>query len=102
MIKERRCPASNNGGVSGQLGAKSGRHGIRSGTLGDPYGRDCNEIFGNVEEAAQGPASSCMVTRRAKGTDPRKLWIPEVVGCHLQEGVPLRKSSMVQEEHHQG
>jgi hypothetical protein len=35
------------------------------------------------EEAAQGPASSCRATWRAKGTDPRRLWIPEYVGYHL-------------------
>jgi hypothetical protein len=32
-------------------------------------------------------ASSSRATQRAKGTDPRRLWIPEEVGCHLQEGV---------------
>jgi hypothetical protein len=37
---------------------------------------------------AQGLASICRVTWRARGTDPRRLWILEEIGCHLQEGVP--------------
>jgi hypothetical protein len=41
-----------------------------------------------MEEAAQGPASSCKATRRAEGTIPRSLSIPEEVGCRLQEGIP--------------
>jgi hypothetical protein len=48
-----------------------------------------------------GPASSRRATRTAKGTDPRKLWLLEEIGCHLQEGVPLCKSGMAQEEHRQ-
>jgi hypothetical protein len=57
------------------------------------------EIFGNNEEAAQGSASSCRATRRAKATDPRRLWILEEVGCRLQEGVPLCSSGTAQEKH---
>jgi hypothetical protein len=34
---------------------------------------------------AQGPASSCRAPQRAKGTDARKLWVPEEIGCRLQE-----------------
>jgi hypothetical protein len=37
------------------------------------YGRGHSEIFENNEEAAQGLAPSCRVTRRAKRTDPRRL-----------------------------
>jgi hypothetical protein len=44
----------------------------------------------NNEETAQGPESSCRATWRAKGIDPRRLWIPEEVGCHLQEGGTVR------------
>jgi hypothetical protein len=33
---------------------------------------------------------------RAKRTDPRRLWILEEVGCHLQEGVPSCSSGMAQ------
>jgi hypothetical protein len=29
----------------------------------------------------------------------QRLWIPEEVGCRLQEGVPPCKSGMAQEEH---
>jgi hypothetical protein len=36
--------------------------------------------------------------RRVKGSDQRELWVPEEVGCRLQEGVPPCKSGMVQEE----
>jgi hypothetical protein len=43
-----------------------------------------------------GLTSSCRVMQRAKGTDPRRLWILEEVGCRLQEGVPL--CSRVQEK----
>jgi hypothetical protein len=39
------------------------------------------------------------VTRRAKRTDPRRLWILEEAGCCLQEGVPLCSSGTVQEKH---
>jgi hypothetical protein len=34
--------------------------------------------------------------QRAKGIDPRRMWIPEEVGCHLQIGVPLCKSGTAQ------
>jgi hypothetical protein len=40
-------------------------------------------------------------TRRPKGTDPRRLWIPEEVGCRLQEGVPSYSSSTAQEKYFQ-
>jgi hypothetical protein len=72
------------------------KNGIRSGTSGNPYGRGRSEIFGNNEEAAQGPACSCRPTRRAKGTDPRRLFILEEVGCHVLEGVPPCSSGMTQ------
>jgi hypothetical protein len=36
--------------------------------------------------------------RRAKGTNPRKLWIPEEVGCRLQEGVLPCSSGMEEKE----
>jgi hypothetical protein len=39
---------------------------------------------------------SCRVTRRAKGTDQRRVWILEEVGCCLQEGVPSCSSGTVQ------
>jgi hypothetical protein len=39
------------------------------------------------------------VTWRAKGTDPKNLWIPEEVGCRLQEDVLSCNSGMVQEEY---
>jgi hypothetical protein len=45
---------------------------------------------------AQGPASSCRAKWRAKGTDPKGLWIPEDVGCCLQEGVLPCSSGMAQ------
>jgi hypothetical protein len=88
--------------ASGQQGAKSRRHGIRSATLGGPYGRGRSEFFRSNEETAQGPASSCRTTQRAEGTDPRRLWIPEEVGCCLQKGVPLCSSGTVQEKPLQG
>jgi hypothetical protein len=46
----------------------------------------------------RGQEASCRVTRRAKGTDPRRLWIREVVGCRLQDGVQLCKSGMAKKE----
>jgi hypothetical protein len=45
-----------------------------------------------------GPVSSCWTTWRAEGTDPRRLWFPEEVGYHLQEGVPSYSSGTAQEE----
>jgi hypothetical protein len=69
--------------------------------LRSPYGKGCSEIFGTDGEAAQGPASSCRASRRAKGTDPRRLWILGEVGCRLQEGVPLCSSGMAQEKRFQ-
>jgi hypothetical protein len=42
-----------------------------------------------------------MAMWRAKGTDPRKLWILEEVGCRLQEGVPPCESGIVKKEPHQ-
>jgi hypothetical protein len=36
-----------------------------------------------------------------EGTDPRRLWIPEEVGCGLQEGVPSCSSSTAQEKRFQ-
>jgi hypothetical protein len=65
---------------------------------GGPYGSVCSEIFGNNEEAAQGPASSCRATQRAKGTDPKRLWIPKEFGCRLQKGVPSCSSGMTQDK----
>jgi hypothetical protein len=62
------------------------------------YGRGRSEIVGNNEEAAQGPASSCRAPREAKGTDPRRLWNPEDVGCRLQKGVPSCRSGTAQEK----
>jgi hypothetical protein len=44
----------------------------------------------------QGPTASCRVTRIAKGTDPRRLWIQEEIGCHLQEVVPSCSIGVVQ------
>jgi hypothetical protein len=79
-------------------GAKSGRHEMRSGTSGGLNGRGCSQIFGNNEEAAEGPTSSCRTTWRPKGTDLRRLWILQEVGCHLQEGVSSCSSGMVQEK----
>jgi hypothetical protein len=67
------------------FGTQSRNDAVRGGILVGSYGRDRSEIFGNNEEAAQGPVPSCRATRRAKGTDPRRLWIPEEVGCHLQQ-----------------
>jgi hypothetical protein len=75
------------GGTSGMQGTNLSGHGIQSETPIGPYRRCCSEIFRNNEKAAQEPTSSCRATRRAKGTDLSKLWIPEEVGCHLQEGV---------------
>jgi hypothetical protein len=46
-----------------------------------------------------GPASSCRATRGAKGTDPRRVWIPEEVGWRLQEGMLSCSSGRVQEKH---
>jgi hypothetical protein len=68
------------------------------GISGGPYGRGRSEIFWNNEEEVQGPESSCRATRRAEGTDPRRLWIPEEVGCRLQEGVPSCSSDTTQEK----
>jgi hypothetical protein len=36
--------------------------------------------------------------RRARGTDPRNLWIPEEVDCRLQEGIPSHNSGTTQEK----
>jgi hypothetical protein len=44
-----------------------------------------------------GPAYGCRATWEAKGTDPKRLWIPGVVGCRLQEGVTPCCSGMAQE-----
>jgi hypothetical protein len=44
-------------------------------------------------------ASSCRATRTAEGTDPRRLWIPEKVGCRLQEDVPSCSNDMAEEKH---
>jgi hypothetical protein len=74
---------------------KSGGNGVQVGTSGGSYGGDRGEIFGN-NEAAQGPTSSCSATQRAKETDPRRLWIPEEVGCGLQKGVPSCSSGTAQ------
>jgi hypothetical protein len=62
-----------------------------------PYGRGRSEILGSNDKVALGPASSCRATWRAKGTDKRRLWIPEV-GCRLQEGVPSCSSGTAQEK----
>jgi hypothetical protein len=43
-----------------------------------------------------GPEASCREMWRAKGNNLRKLWIPEEVGCCLQEGVPSCSSGTVQ------
>jgi hypothetical protein len=43
---------------------------------------------GTMKKRHSGPASSCRATRRAKGTDLRRVWILEEVGCRLQERVP--------------
>jgi hypothetical protein len=75
---------------------------VHSSALVGPYGRCRSETSWRMEEVAQGPASSCRVTRRAKGTDPRRFWIPEEFGCCLWEGVLQCKSGMAQEEHCQG
>jgi hypothetical protein len=56
----------NDGDQSGEDGAESKIDAIRSGTSGDPYGRGRKEIFGNNEEAAQGPASCCTALREIK------------------------------------
>jgi hypothetical protein len=45
-----------------------------------------------TEEAAEGQEASCRAMRGARGTDPRRLRIPEEVGCRLQEGIPSRFS----------
>jgi hypothetical protein len=78
----------NDGGKSGVQGANVEGNGIRSGASGGPQGTCRSEIFGNKEEVAEGPASSCRATQRAKRTDPRE------VGCRLQEGVPPCSSGM--------
>jgi hypothetical protein len=50
-------------------------------------------MFRNNEEV--------VATRRAKETDSRRLWIPEEVGCRLQEGVLPSWSGVAQENHRQ-
>jgi hypothetical protein len=45
-----------------------------------------------------GLASSCRAMQRAKGTEPRRLWILEEVGCRLQEGISPCSSGMAQEK----
>jgi hypothetical protein len=37
-------------------------------------------------------------TRRTKGNDPRRWWIPEEVGCRLQKGAPSCRSGTEQEK----
>jgi hypothetical protein len=75
--------------------------GVWVGTSGGPYGRCRSETGQRTEEAAERPEDSCRVTRRAKGTDPRRLWIPEDVGCRLQDDDPLCQSGLAQEVHSQ-
>jgi hypothetical protein len=53
-----------------------------------------SQIFGNNEEAAQGPTYSCRAAWEAKETDLRRLWILGDVGCSLQEGVSPCSSGM--------
>jgi hypothetical protein len=80
-------------------GAKSTNDAVRSGTSGVPYGRGHSETFGNNEEAAQGSASSCRATQRAKGTDARRLdpegsWLPPAGRClDVQQWHGARKTS---------
>jgi hypothetical protein len=58
-----------------------------------------SETGRRTEEAAYGLEGSCRAKRRGKGTDPRRLWILEEVGCRLQEDVPSCSSGTAQEKH---
>jgi hypothetical protein len=97
MLKRGCGLQRDDGATSGMQGAKSKGNGIPSGMSECPYRRGRSEIFESNEEAAQRPASSCMARQRAKRTDLRRLWIPEEVGCHLQEGVPPCSRGMAEE-----
>jgi hypothetical protein len=44
------------------------------------------QAYGRTQEA------SCRAMRGARETDPRNLWIPDEVGCRLQEGILSRNS----------
>jgi heme-degrading monooxygenase HmoA len=57
--------------------------------------------FWSTEEAARGSASSSRATRRAKGTEPGKLWIPEEVGSFLEKDDPPCRSGTAQGKHRQ-
>jgi hypothetical protein len=66
-----------------------------------PQGTCRSENWQSAEKAAQGPVPGCRSPPKAKGTEPRRLWIPEEVGSCLQERVLPCKSGVAQEEHHQ-
>jgi hypothetical protein len=55
------------------------------------------EMMQSVEAHQEIPRENA-VAKSVKGSDPRKLWIPEEVGCHLQEGVPPCNSGMAKKE----
>jgi hypothetical protein len=75
-------------------GTKSEGNGIRSGTSRSPYVKCHRKTGQRIEEVAEGAKPRCRVMRRAKTTDPRRLWIPREVGSRLQEGVPPCSSGM--------
>jgi hypothetical protein len=66
--------------------------------IGRSLGRCRGETGQRTEDAALGPEASCKATRRAKGTDTRRLWIRDEVGCLLQEGVLSCSSGTAQEK----
>jgi hypothetical protein len=71
------------GGQSREDGTQSKNHAVRSGASGGLQGTCRSGNWHSAEWATQGPASSCRVPQEANGTDPRRLWIPEKIGCRL-------------------
>jgi hypothetical protein len=80
----------------------------------NPEEKQCEAEQGKIPKEEAAVKSSGTMKKRHRGrhlaagrrgepkeTDPRRLRIPEEVGCRLQEGVPPCKSGMTQEEHRQ-
>jgi hypothetical protein len=87
------CPGKTEATV---LGANSAELRVRSGAYRGPQGTCSSETCRGSEEAAQGPASSSRATQRAKGTDPRKLWIPDETDRCAQRDDPPCRSGIAQ------
>jgi hypothetical protein len=84
------------GGQSRDDGAETRKDAVRSGASGGPYGTSRSENWHRAKDAAHGRASNCRAPRKGKATDPRRLCIPEEVGCRLQEDNPPCRSGTAQ------